>query len=108
MTERIDEGQITGAVDAISLEKADKILEQMKTCICRIQAGKKMGTGFFCKIIYSMIILKIYIKRNQYIFFIIQKMEIYLYHTDMEYKKIMNIILNIYVIQIFVHLVHQY
>ena len=53
MTERIDEGQITGAVDAISLEKAEKILEQMKTCICRIQAGNTRGTGFFCKIPYE-------------------------------------------------------
>ena len=50
MTERIDEGEITGAIDAISLEKAEKILEQMKTCICRIQAGNTRGTGFFCKI----------------------------------------------------------
>ena len=49
MTERIDEGQITGAVDAISLEKTEKIIEQMKTCICRIQAGNTREQDSFVK-----------------------------------------------------------
>ena len=33
MEERIDEGKIKGAIDPISLEKTEKIVEQMKTCI---------------------------------------------------------------------------
>ena len=52
MEERIDEGKIKGAIDAISLEKIEMITEQMKTCICQVY-GKEIGTGFFCKIRYS-------------------------------------------------------
>jgi len=52
MVEQIEEGLIKGAIDAISIEKAEKILEQVKTCICKIN-GKKKGTGFFCKILYK-------------------------------------------------------
>ena len=52
MIERIDEGKIKGAIDAISLEKLGKIEEQMKTCICQVY-GDKIGTGFFCKILYQ-------------------------------------------------------
>ena len=52
MEERIDEGKIKGAIDAISLEKIEMITEQMKTCICQVY-GKEIGTGFFCKIRYK-------------------------------------------------------
>ena len=52
MVERIDEGKIKGAIDAISLKKLGKIEEQMKTCICQVY-GDKIGTGFFCKILYQ-------------------------------------------------------
>ena len=48
MEERIEEGKIKGAIDAISLEKIGVIQDQMKTCICKVY-GEKMGTGFFCK-----------------------------------------------------------
>ena len=53
MEGRIDEGEITGTIDAISLENIVKITEQMKTSICQIHAGNKKGTGFFCKIQYE-------------------------------------------------------
>jgi hypothetical protein len=33
MEERIDEGRIKGAIDPISLEKTEKIVEQMKSSI---------------------------------------------------------------------------
>ena len=49
MKGRIDEGRITGAIDAISLENIDKITKQMKTSICQVN-GEQTGTGFFCKI----------------------------------------------------------
>ena len=52
MEERTDEGKIKGAIDAISLEKTEKIVEQMKTCICMVY-GDSNGTGFFCKIEYN-------------------------------------------------------
>ena len=52
MEANIDEGKIKGAIDSIELEKNEKICEQMKTCICKI-FGDTIGTGFFCKILYS-------------------------------------------------------
>ena len=48
----IKEGKIKGAIDAIPLEKAEKITEQMKTCICMVY-GELIGTGFFCKVLYK-------------------------------------------------------
>ena len=53
MEGRIEEGKITGAIVPIPLENIEKISGQMKTCICLIHAGNKMGTGFFCKISYE-------------------------------------------------------
>ena len=52
MDEIIDEGKIEGAIDALNLAKTDKIIQQMKTCICKVY-GQKIGTGFFCKINYQ-------------------------------------------------------
>jgi len=34
----------------ISYECTKKIIEQMERNICKINIGKKQGTGFFCKI----------------------------------------------------------
>ena len=51
MEERFEEGMIKGTINSITLEKTEKILEQMKSCICLIEGNKK-GTGFFCKINY--------------------------------------------------------
>ena len=39
-----------GVIDSITLEQTEKIVKQMKNCICKIINGKKIGTGFFCKI----------------------------------------------------------
>ena len=52
MEDRIEEGYIPGAINAIPIDKAEKILNQMKNCVCKIN-GKKFGTGFFCKILYN-------------------------------------------------------
>ena len=60
MEERIDEGKIKGAIDAITLEKTEKIVMQMKTCICMIY-GDLIGTGFFCKIPYNNKIIPVLI-----------------------------------------------
>ena len=43
------ENYIKDAIDEISGEKLEKILDQMNKCICKIE-GKETGTGFFCKI----------------------------------------------------------
>ena len=52
MEEKFEEGIIKGSLDSIPIEKLEKILEQMKQCICKIY-GKKIGTGFFCKILFK-------------------------------------------------------
>ena len=52
MERRLDEGKITGSIDAISLENMEKITEKMKTSICQVY-GELTGTGFFCKIPYE-------------------------------------------------------
>jgi len=52
MEERYDEGLIKGAIDSITIEKTEIILNQMKKCICKV-FGNEIGTGFFCKILYQ-------------------------------------------------------
>jgi len=52
MEGRIDEGKITGSIDAISLDNINKITEKMKFSICQVY-GDLTGTGFFCKIPYE-------------------------------------------------------
>ena len=52
MEGRVEEGKITGAIDAIPLENIDKMKEQMKFSICQV-FGQLTGTGFFCKILYK-------------------------------------------------------
>ena len=52
MFEFTEEEKIKGGIEAITLEKIEKISEQMKTCICQIY-GIIIGTGFFCKILYD-------------------------------------------------------
>ena len=52
MEEIIEEGQIKGSIDIISIDKINLLSEQMKKCICKIDGNKK-GTGFFCKINYE-------------------------------------------------------
>ena len=53
MERRLDEGKITGAIDAISLENIEKITEKMKTSICQVYTDDKIGIGLFCKIPYE-------------------------------------------------------
>ena len=52
MEERYEEGLIKGSIDAMTLEKIDKITEQMKKYIYKV-FGNGVGTGFFCKISYQ-------------------------------------------------------
>ena len=52
------ESIIKGAVDPVNIASTEKILNQMKNCVCKIKIGKKNATGFFCKIpIINMIFL---------------------------------------------------
>jgi hypothetical protein len=52
MEEGIEAGLIKGSIDKISINKTEKILNQIKNCVCKIN-GNKIGTGFFCKILYK-------------------------------------------------------
>ena len=45
-----DESIIKGAVDPVSIAGTEKILYQMKNCVCKIKLGKINATGFFCKV----------------------------------------------------------
>ena len=52
MEENVEEGQIKGSIDIISIDKINLLSKQMKKYICKIDGNKK-GTGFFCKINYE-------------------------------------------------------
>jgi hypothetical protein len=49
MEDRIEEGKIKGSISPITIKQNEKIIEQMKSSICKI-SGKLIGTGFFCNI----------------------------------------------------------
>ena len=48
------------AIEPISVEKTEIILNQMKRCICSVY-GKCIGTGFFCKILFRNEIIPVLI-----------------------------------------------
>ena len=49
MEDKIDEGEIKGAIDPINMNQTEIILNQMKKSVCKI-LGPKYGTGFFCQL----------------------------------------------------------
>ena len=54
------ESSFSDSIKPISMRESEFIIEQMKTCICKIHLGSKKGTGFFIKIPFrnqSMIVL---------------------------------------------------
>ena len=44
------ESTLNDSIKPISIRETELIIEQMKTCICKIHLGSKKGTGFFIKI----------------------------------------------------------
>ena len=50
MAKRIDEGEIKGAIEPVTLKQTEKILNQMNKSVCKIETDNKSGTGFFCKL----------------------------------------------------------
>ena len=60
MAEIIYGSEIKGSIDALTLEKVEKISEQMKISVCKIY-GDNIGTGFFSKILYDEIYLPVLI-----------------------------------------------
>ena len=41
---------MNNSTEPITIEETQKILEQMKNCICKIKSNENYGTGFFCKL----------------------------------------------------------
>ena len=41
---------IEGAVDPVNMTDTEKILHQMKNCVCKLKIGNISASGFFCKI----------------------------------------------------------
>jgi len=50
--EDIKEKEIKNSIKPVSIEATEKILRQMKNCVCKIHNGKNKATGFFAKIPY--------------------------------------------------------
>ena len=44
------ESMIKHSVDPVNITNTEKILNQMKNCVCKIKIKNVYGTGFFCKI----------------------------------------------------------
>ena len=62
--EEIKEQFIKDSLKPISIRTTEKILEQMRKCVCKIHIGKMKGTGFFVKIPYNKKILNVLITNN--------------------------------------------
>ena len=64
MQEIIKEKKIENALEPISIEKTEKIIDQMKKCVCKIYTNGSKGTGFFAKIPYKNMTKKVLITNN--------------------------------------------
>ena len=47
------ENLLSGYAEPITMECLEKIIKQMKKCICKIRLEKESATGFFCNILYD-------------------------------------------------------
>ena len=56
-----DEKKIIDSVDPVSIEGTEKILNQLKNCICKIKIKDGFGTGFFCKFPFEKEVKKVFI-----------------------------------------------
>ena len=55
---------IKNTLDPVSLAGTEKIIYQMKNCVCKIYVNKTKGTGFFSKIPYKNKLLPVLITNN--------------------------------------------
>jgi len=58
------EKKIKNAIEPVSIEKTEKIINQMKNSVCKIYSNGSKGTGFFTKIPYKNKIIKVLITNN--------------------------------------------
>ena len=64
MEKTIKEKFIQNGISPVSLEATEKIIYQMKKCVCKIYINGETGTGFFTKIPYKNNFLKVLITNN--------------------------------------------
>ena len=55
------------SIKPVSIKETQIILEQMKTCVCRIHLGSKKGTGFFIKVPFQNQLLNVLMTNNHVI-----------------------------------------
>ena len=60
----IKEQFIEGALQPVSIEQTELILDQMKNSVCKFHIEGKKGTGFFVKVPYNNQILNLLITNN--------------------------------------------
>ena len=60
----IIEGYINTSVIPVSIKNTEKILDQMKKCVCKIHNKGKKGTGFFSRIEYKYSLKNVLITNN--------------------------------------------
>ena len=62
--ESVNEKFIDNYPIQVSISSMEKILFQMKKCVCKIYTGNSTGTGFFCKIYIKDKLIKTFITNN--------------------------------------------
>ena len=55
------ENKLKYSIEPVNIEGTKKILEQLMNSICKIRIKGKYGTGFFCKIPFRTVALKVFI-----------------------------------------------
>ena len=58
------EKKIKNGIEPVSIERTEKIINQMKNCVCKIYSNGSTGTGFFTKIPYKNETIKVLITNN--------------------------------------------
>ena len=60
----IKEQLLKDTIDPVSMKTTEIILDQMKSCVCKIHKGKINGSGFFIQVPYENQILRLLITNN--------------------------------------------
>ena len=62
--EGIEDSSIKDSIKPVSIKKTETILDQMKTCVCKINNGQIEGTGFFTKLPFKKELISVLITSN--------------------------------------------
>ena len=55
------EDKLKDSIEPVNIEGTKKILDQLMNYICKIKVKGRIGTGFFCKIPFKKVTLKVFI-----------------------------------------------